>query len=371
VTTITAEGRRIRSNIVTGVVSILAIMVALVIVSAFGSDDAVAGPDGSSFVTTSLGTAGLYETLEELGAEVIRSRQPISGATLAGVDTLMALEVGGMFYDPFERAAIRNAVESGLTLVTSGSPNAELLETVTGVVPEWIPSSPQEGRLTIGTGTFAAPRFGVFEPGAGMPLVVSGDRHLAVVITVGDGKVVMFSDTASIGNEGLGLFDNAGVVVGQTGTGTVAFDEFRHGFTEQGSTGLLDAAPQSWSNTLRLLGAALVIALIAYGRRFGPPEPQGRSFVPSRRQLIDSVASTLRRTGSPVEATEPVRSLAKREIRRRGMLGPDATDDELRATAADFLAPEEVDAIFSPTPDTVMVADRALARLRSVSGDIR
>ena len=38
-TTITAEGRRIRSNIVTGVVSILAIMVALVIVSAFGSDE--------------------------------------------------------------------------------------------------------------------------------------------------------------------------------------------------------------------------------------------------------------------------------------------------------------------------------------------
>jgi hypothetical protein len=371
VTTITAEGRRIRSNIVTGVVSILAIMVALIIVSAFGSDDAVDGPDGSSFVTTSLGTAGLYETLEELGAEVVRSRQPISGTTLAGVDTLMALEVGGMFYDPFERAAIRNAVEAGLTLVTSGSPNAELLEAVIVDAPEWIPSTPQEGRLTIGTGTFAAPRFGVFEPGAGMPLVVSGDRHLALVITVGNGKVVMFSDTASIGNEGLGLFDNAGVVVGQTGTGTVAFDEFRHGFTEQGSTGLLDAAPQSWSNTLRLLGAALVIALIAYGRRFGPPEPQGRSFVPSRRQLIDSVASTLRRTGSPVEATEPVRSLAKREIRRRGMLGPDATDDELRTAAADFLAPEEVDAIFSPTPDTVMVADRALARLRSVSGDIR
>ena len=124
-TTITAEGRRIRSNIVTGVVSILAIMVALVIVSAFGSDEAVDGPAGSSFVTTSLGTAGLYETLEELGAEVVRSRQPISGDTLSEVDTLLALEVGGTFYDPFERAAIRNAVESGLTLVTSGSPNSE------------------------------------------------------------------------------------------------------------------------------------------------------------------------------------------------------------------------------------------------------
>ena len=64
-TTITAEGRKIRSNIVTGVVSILAIMVALFVVSAFGSDEAIDGPAGSSFVTTSLGTAGLHEMLEE------------------------------------------------------------------------------------------------------------------------------------------------------------------------------------------------------------------------------------------------------------------------------------------------------------------
>lgn len=370
-TTITTEGRRIRSNIVTGVVSILAIMVALVIVSAFGSDEAVDGPAGSSFVTTALGTAGLYETLEELGADVARSRGPIDAGALSGVDTLMALEVGGTFYDPFERAAIRNAVESGLTLVTSGPPNAELLEQVVGEVPEWIPSTPREGRLTIGTGTFTAPRFGVFESGAGLPLVVAGDRHLAVVFTVGEGRVVLFSDTASVGNQGLALFDNADIVIGQTGTGTVMFDEFRHGFTEQGSTGLLDAAPASWSHTLRLLGIALLIALIAYGRRFGPPEPQGRSFVPSRRQLIDSVASTLRRTGSPVQATEPIRALAKREIRRRSIMGPDATDAELRAAAAEYLSPEEVAAIFSPTPDTVMAADRALARLRSVTGRIR
>lgn len=370
-TTITAEGRRIRSNIVTGVVSILAIMVALLIVSAFGSDEAVDGPAGSSFVTTSLGTAGLYETLDALGADVVRSRSPIDGAALSDVDTLMALEVGGAFYDPFERAAIRNAVEAGLTLVTSGSPNADLLDQVAGDVPEWIPSTPQDGRRTVGTGTFAAPRFGVLEAGAGLPLVVAGERHLAVIYTVGEGRVVLFSDTASIGNQGLGLFDNADVVVGQTGTGTVMFDEFRHGFTEQGSTGLLDAAPASWSHTLRLLGIALLIALIAYGRRFGPPEPQGRAFVPSRRQLIDSVASTLRRTGSPVAATAPVRALARREISRRSMLGPDATDDELRVAANEYLSPEEVDAIFSPTSDTVMVADRALARLRSVTGSIR
>ncbi len=370
-TTITPEGRRIRSNIVLGVASILVIMLALVIVAAFGSDEAVDGPPGSSFVTTSLGTAGLYETLEELGVDVVRSRQPIDGDTLNDVDTLLALEVGSMFYDPFERAAIRNAVESGLTLVTSGPPNTELIEVVAGEVPEWIPSTPEQGRSTIGSATVVAPRFGVFESSGGLPLVVSGDRHLAVVYTVGAGRVVMFSDTASIANQGLGLLDNAEFVIGQIGLGTVAFDEFRHGFTTEGSTGLLEAAPESWSTTIRLLGVALVVALIAYGRRFGPPEPQGRSFVPSRRQLVDSVAASLRRTGSPVLATEPIRTLAKHEIRRRAMLGPDASDAELRQAATQLLTPDEVDAIFSPTPDTVMTADRALARLRSVGGTTR
>ena len=53
------------------------------------------------------------------------------------------------------------------------------------------------------------------------------------------------------------------------------------------------------------------------------------------------------------------------------MLGPDATDDDLRTAASEYLNPEEVDAIFSPAPDTVMVADRALAKLRSVTGSIR
>jgi hypothetical protein len=370
-TTITAEGRQIRSNILLGVASVLAIMVALVIVSAFGSDEVVDGPAGSSFVTTSLGTAGLYETLDELGAEVIRSRQPISGDLLSGIDTLLALEVGDTFYDPFERAAIRNAVESGLTLVTSGPPNADLIEMVTGEAPEWIPSTAGQGRSTIGPATVVAPRFGVFEPTGGLPLVVSDDHDLAVVYTVGEGKVVLFSDTASIANQGLGLFDNAEFVVGQIGLGTVAFDEFRHGFTEAGSTGLLDAAPESWSATMRLLAVALVIALVAYGRRFGPPEPQGRRFVPSRRQLVDSVAASLRRTGSPVKATGPIRTLAKREIRRKAMLGPDASDAELRHAAADLLPSEEVDAIFSPSADTVIAADRALARLRSVGGIIR
>ena len=363
--TITADGRKIRSNIVTGVVSI-AIMVALVVVAAFGSDEAVDGPIGSSLVTTSLGTAGLFETLDELGAEVIQVRNPIDADILTDVDTLIAAEVGDTFYDPFEAVTIKNAVENGLTLITSGPPNIDLLEPIIGVVPDWVPTTQLEGVGTVGAQTIVSPRFGTFERGPGLPLVVAGDRDLVVMFAVGDGAVVMFSDTAIIANQSLGVADNADFVVDRVGLGTVAFDEFRHGFTEAGSTGLLAAAPEAWNRTGWLVALALVAALVTYGRRLGPAEPDGREFVPSRASLVESVAASLKRTGSPVEATRSTRELVVREVGRRALLGPDATITEIEEAARAMLTPQQVAAVFHPSPDTVLTADAALASLRSV-----
>ena len=365
-TTITAEGQTIRTNIVVGVVSIVGIMVALVIVAAFGSDDAVDGPMGSSLVTTSLGSAGLLETLDELGADVRQLRVPLSAEVLEDVDTLIALEVGEQFYDPFEVVSLKNRVESGLTLITAGPPNTELLEPIIDDVPDWIPTTQRQGATIIGSQTVVSTRFGTFQPGPGLPLVVAGGRDLVVMFAVGDGAVVMFSDTAMLANQSLGLADNAAFAVDQIGLGTVAFDEFRHGFTELGSTGLLQAAPDTWTQTAWLVALALVAGLVTYGRRLGPAEPEGRTFVPSRRSLVDSVAASLRRTRSPVEATQSTRDLAIREISRRALLGHDATDEDVAAAAANMLTDEQRTAVLHPSPDTVLTADAALARLRSV-----
>lgn len=368
-TTITAEGRTIRSNIIAGVVAIIGIMVALVIVAAFGSDEAIDGPMGSSLVTTSLGTAALLETLDELGAEVVQLRVPIDADALRNVDTLLALEVGEQFYDPFEVVSLKNRVEAGLTLITSGPPNTELLEPIIGDVPNWVPTTPLDGDSTVGSLSVASTRFGTFQPGSGLPLVVSGDRDLVVMFAVGDGAVVLFSDTAMLANQSLGRADNAEFVVSQIGVGTVAFDEFRHGFTELGATGLLQAAPEAWRRTGWLVGLALVVALATYGRRLGPAEPEGRTFVPSRRNLVDSVAASLRRTRAPVEATHSTRDLAIREISRRALLSPDATSEDVAVAAATMLTDEQRTAVLYPSPDTVLEADAALARLRSVGID--
>lgn len=362
-TTITSEGRSIRSNILTGIVLIVLAMVAMIVVALFADESAVGGPDGSSFVTTVLGTAALAELLEELEADIVQSRVPLTTATLDEVDTMLAVDVAGGTYIGSELGAIAGAVRQGMTLIIGGRPNTDLVSTVVGEDVIWAASTSVTGRATIGDFQVATGRFGVFRPGRGLPIVESSGNDLVVAYSVGEGTVILFSDISMFANDNLAELDNASFAVSIIGQGTVLFDEFRHGFTEAGTTGFASAAPDNWRNALYLLAAVALVGLVVYGRRLGPAEPQGRVFVPGRDQLIRSVAVTLRRGGSPIAATAGVRELAKHRIQQRALLGPDPSDDDLRQAAAEFLTDAEVAAIFDPTPDTVLAADRALASL--------
>lgn len=368
-TTMTEEGRRLRTNILTGVVGTLLVMLALIVVAIFGDPEAVDGPDGSSFVTTPQGTAALAETIERTGGRVVRHLSPLDGPALDGVDAVVAADVGSATYDPFEIAALAAFVEAGGTVLLAGRPNGDLVSALVGEVPAWSATTTLSGTRTLGDGVVVSGRFGVFEPGNGLPLVVADTRDLAVAYGVGSGVVILVADSAILSNATLDRASNAHFALSLVGEGAVLFDEFRHGFTDQGRTGLIAAAPDGWRNAGLLAALATVVALIVYGRRFGPPEPEGRDFVPSRDRLIIAVGSTLRRTGDHVGATAAVRAEVVRRVRRRALLSPDADDTELRAAASRFLAPEEIEAVFSPAPDTVLAADRALARLGTIDGE--
>lgn len=368
-TTLTSEGRRLRTNIVTGVVGVLVVMLALIVVALFGDPEAVDGPDGSSFVTTPQGTAALAETIEQTGGEVVRLRSPIDGASLGGVDAVVAADVGSATYNSLEIDALSAFAEAGGTVVLAGRPNRGLVSGMVGEVPTWSPTTTLSGTRTIGDGVVISGRFGVFDPGSGLPLVVSDSRDLAVAYGVGSGVVILVADSAILSNATLDRASNAHFALSIVGEGVVLFDEFRHGFTDDGRTGLIAAAPGGWRNAGLLAGLATVVALIVYGRRFGPAEPEGRDFIPARDRLITAVGSTLRRTGDHVGATAAVRDEVVRRVRQRALLSPDADEAELRTAASRFLAPEEIEAVFSPAPDTVLAADRALARLGTSDGE--
>lgn len=359
----TPEGRVIRTNILTGAAVVVVLVVALIVVAAFGDGEAVDGPDGSSFVTTPQGTAALFETLDTVGVDVGRLRSPITPDALSDVGTILAIDVGSSSYDPAEIQRLAGFVSSGGRLVVGGRPQPDLVEALLDTPPDWSAATVLNGVQTIGGGTVVSGRFGVFGPGPGIPLVVSGDRRLAVAHPIGEGVLVLVADAAVLSNATLDRAENAAFALGVVGDGPVLFDEFRHGFTEGGRTGLLAAAPDAWVAAGLLAIVAGTVALIVYGRRFGPPEPEGRDLVPSRERLIVAVGSTLRRTGSPVEATEPLRREAIERLRARASLPADAVEADLRAAAGRQLPDDEVDALFTPTADTVVTADRALARL--------
>ncbi len=233
-TTITPQGRRLRTNILTGAAATAIVIVAVIIVALFGDEDAVDGPDGSSFVTTPTGTAALAELLEAAGREVIQHRGPMTNAELDGVGTVVVADVAGGSFGGSELDALDSFVVSGGTIVMTGRPNAALVSTLVADVPAWSPVTTLSGLRTIGGGVVTSGRFGSFAPGAGIPLVVDGERDLAIAFPIGSGRLVMVADAAVLSNAQLGRATNAGFALAIIGERTVMFDEFRHGFTNEG-----------------------------------------------------------------------------------------------------------------------------------------
>jgi hypothetical protein len=120
-----------------------------------------------------------------------------------------------------------------------------------------------------------------------------------------------------------------------------------------------------------MLGAAVIVWMVAIGRRLGPPEPESRDLAPERGRYVDSLAALMARSKQPGAATELIRITARRNLARRSGLPADASTDQLRA-AADALGLEsqETDALLNDalgtrafTNENLIAADRALAKI--------
>ena len=75
-TTLTSEGRRIRTGLLIATALIVLINLAVFVAGKLTAGQRVSGPDGSSYVTTAFGTAALVELLEGEGLSVSRLRAP-------------------------------------------------------------------------------------------------------------------------------------------------------------------------------------------------------------------------------------------------------------------------------------------------------
>lgn len=108
------------------------------------------------------------------------------------------------------------------------------------------------------------------------PFLTSGKETLAISKEVGEGRVIVFADSSVISNQSLGQADNAVWLVRlveEWGHGTVAFDEFHHGFgARTGFLGLLKSFLLSpWGMPFLYLGLLGLVYLVVLRRRLGRP----------------------------------------------------------------------------------------------------
>jgi hypothetical protein len=366
--------RRLSTRTIFGlVVAVIALNLALLIGDALIDTEQVRGPAGSSYVTTNSGTAAWYELLNRTGHEVSRLRAPMDATILDPGATMVILEPSSGALDEAQLLVVRQFISSGGRLVAGGA-FPEWLNDLLDADAGWRVAGAAQANATgpalevTHVETIVAEGIGAWSelpPGATPVVVDEDDTPVAAVLSAGRGTIVLLADPSALFNGVLDRADNAAFALGISGEDgrAVIFNEYVHGY--QDGAGVA-AIPAGWRWGFGLGFVALVIYLVAIGRRLGPPEEPEREFPPSRREYLDAVAGTLARSRQPAAATGPVRNAARRLIGRRAGLPADAETDRLREAARGLdLTEDEIAAVFTTPRDEeeLLAAGRALAKL--------
>jgi Domain of unknown function (DUF4350) len=307
------------------------------------------GPRSSSYATSPHGGAAYAELLGRDGHPVDQVRKspnearPTAGATVFLLDPpeVKARDV----------VALRAFVRRGGRLVAAGlTPEA---------MRELVVSPPQRAP---GSRHVSVQGLDVRTDG----VATWGPQGFLVVERVGSGEVYLLADSSPLQNRLLGAADNAalGLTLAGPRTRPVEFLESYHGY---GTGSGLSALPLAWKLLLGGLGLAALVYMIARGRRFGPPEPEGRNLAPPRREYVDSLAAVVARSKRRDAAVGPVRREARDTLLRRASLPSDAEDEAVRVAAKRLgVSDDDAEALLRPagTDSDVLAVGRAAARIR-------
>ena len=263
-------------------------------------------PRPSSFRATPNGVLGLYLLLEELDIPVERRTSAlVQGEPLPGALAILAPTQG---FAPTEVDSLRRWLERGGRLLYAAQPGDTLLATLGLLLDDTFADSvdagtaaglatPVEGHPFAedaeGTAEFRfafADSSPAFDAAQATALLRFPDGQVgAVLVPVGNGVVMAWSDAAPLANRSVRsgsaalIFARAAREFTSAG-GALEFDEFHHGFTGGGSPAaalaafVRDTRAGRMSLQLALVGGGLLLLL---GSRFGapvpPPPPRRRS----------------------------------------------------------------------------------------------
>lgn len=335
--------------------------------------DAYGGPQGrpsSSYATAPNGIAAYAELLARRGHPVAPLRGPLT-ENLPSDGVLVVLDPTMLSRD--QAHALGTWVAGGGRLVIGGRPELWTDPLLEERAPSWAPAGILSGQPladvpeTANVTTLGGEGVGSWEStGAAVPIVGLGsdaDRNLVAVAAIGSGRVVLLADTSILHNRYLAREDNAVFALNLAGpAGTpVYFAEGVHGYGNE--TGLA-AIPTRWKFALGGLALAVIVWMLAVGRRLGPPEPAARDLPPARRAYVEALTTTLARTKRSDEVVAPVRTAARAKLARRAGLDTNADDGALEgAGRAMGLTNDELAAILGRADGNVVAVGRAVAKL--------
>jgi uncharacterized protein DUF4350 len=326
------------------------------------------GPTSSSYATAPEGLAAYFDLLASAGHSVTRVREDLAKADLDTGSTLVVLDPRRS--DLAAAVALRTFVEGGGRLIAGGAEELRLI--LLDRPPVWTERGSRQNAVlapvpeVAGVSSVVSAGEGSWESaGEALPVVGSDGRTLAVVATVGRGRVALLADASPLQNRLLGQADDAafGLALAGQRNRPVQFVESVHGY---GRASGIAAIPTSWRWALGGLVLAALVLVWARGRRLGPPERTARDLPPPRRLYVDSLAALLARSKRPRQAIAPVQAAVRERIRDATRLPEDADEASLRAAGAGLgLGEDELTAVLGEprTPAEVVAAGRALARL--------
>ena len=346
------------------IVIVLALVVVEVGLSGFDAATRGAqssGPTSSSLSTAHSGLAAYEELLARYGHPIGRQRGALADARLDRSTTLVVLDPGAI--DRNDLANVRQFLVDGGRLVAGGTRPEWLLELAPADIPGWTPIG--DRTVTVPAVDGSAP-LTVETDGTGSWVEAGGRRALTFEPARQGGNAVFLADASPLQNRLLGRADNAAFALSLAGESgrRVVFAEGVHGY---GNASGLAAIPFRWKVALVAVALAALLAMVAAGRRLGPPEDDARRMPPPRRVYVDAVAATLARTRRPAEALAPLQHAIRADVTQRAGLDPHASPSTIRDAARALGFPgDETDAMFLPldTDSRIVAAGRALVRAR-------
>jgi hypothetical protein len=364
----------------------LVYQVAASLVSGITGSSNSATSQGSSFDTTSSGTAAFARLLALNGHKVDRLTSNLSPGSDRASGDLFTLDATS--WSSTNTRAVAELLAQGDTVTISGqvASMAELGHVAPESNVRWS-SSPADAVSSFATSPFTAGVEQVDSPGPGTFVVAHAGR--LVILARGSGGVlalaihhrgwlILLASSSPLWNQNLASSDDAAFALNlaEPTHSVVVFDEYAHGVGAPGRG--LASLPGPWRFGLAALLLSLLVWIVSASRRFGPPQATERTMLPPRIGYVNAMATRLgtRPNDEIVATTNIVRTELRATVARRFGLPVDASDELLRSVASyspdgsgDFA---EMVALVVKEPtglDDALGAARALALLHRPRND--